>query len=117
MQVRLLLFRDREQMIQGFKLFRIRKDGTLGPLFIGQTIRIPVGKWQKAEAIRKSGFKFRPGWHACSEQFAPHLSMTGRVWCRVSLRGVQRHERPQSQGGLWYVAKQLKVEEVLYGGN
>jgi hypothetical protein len=100
-------------LIKAFKLFRLRKDGTLGPLFIGQKIRVPVKKWVRARPIHKKGFKFRPGWHACSTQSAPHLSMTGRVWCRVSLRGIQRHERPQSQGGLWYVARQLRVEEIL----
>lgn len=100
-------------MIHAYKLIRLRKDGTLGPLFIGRKIVIPIRKWIKARAIRTPGFAFRPGWHACSKPLAPHLSTVGRVWCRVSLRGAERHERPQSQGGLWYVAKQLRVEEIL----
>ena len=100
-------------MIEAYKVFRLRKDGTLGPLFIGQSIRVPVGEWIKAQGIRTPGFKFRPGWHACSTQSAPHLTLKGRVWCRVSLRGAQKHERPPSQGGLWYVAKYLKVEEIF----
>ena len=97
-------------MIRAYKLFTLRADGTLGPLFIGRRQRIPVGKWQKARAIRTKGFKFRPGWHACSKKKAPHLSMGGRVWCRVSLRGVEKHERPAAQGGLWFVAKELRVD-------
>lgn len=100
-------------MIQAYKLFTLRADGTLGPLFIGKQLRIPVGKWLKAQAIRTKGFKFRPGWHACNKK-APHLSMRGRVWGRVSLRGVEKHERPASQGGLWYVAKQLRLDKILF---
>jgi hypothetical protein len=96
-----------------YKLLRLRKDGTLGPLFIGRQIVVPVGKWVKARAIRTKGFAFRPGWHACPKPAAPHLSLKGRVWCRVLLKGVTEHERPEAQGGLWFVAKQLRVEEVL----
>ena len=99
-------------MIPGYKLLRVRRDGSLGPLFIGRDIVIPVGKWLKARAIRTEGFAFRPGWHACERPLAPHLSKRGRVWCRVSLRGVQEHQRPASQGGLWYVAKWLRVDRV-----
>jgi hypothetical protein len=96
-----------------YKLFRLRKDGTLGPLFIGATIRVPVGRWVKAKAIRTAGFAYRPGWHACSTPTAPHLSKRGRVWCRVSIADVREHRRPEAQGGLWYVAGWLKVEEVM----
>ena len=101
-------------MIRAFKLFRLRKDGTIGPLFIGQSIRVPMGKWVKARAIRKKGFAFRPGWHACSKPYAPHLSKVGRVWCLVDLKGTKEHHRPISQGGLWYTARQLRVERVLF---
>jgi hypothetical protein len=99
--------------ITAYKLFRLRKDGTLGPLFIGVTIRVPIGQWVKARAIRTSGFAFRPGWHACSRPEAPHLSMRGRVWCEVSLKGVKEHRRPASQGGLWYTAQWLRIDEVI----
>lgn len=97
----------------GFKLLRVRKDGTLGPLFINARQRIPVQTWVKAEAHRTPGFAFRPGWHACSRPYAPHLSKRGRVWCRVALRGVKEHQRPASQGGLWYTAKWMVIEEVI----
>lgn len=98
---------------QAFKLFRLRKDGSLGPLFINARLRVPVGKWMKAEAYPTPGFAFRPGWHCCAEQTAPHLSKKGRVWCRVEIKGVVEHHRPASQGGLWFTAKWLKVVEVL----
>lgn len=100
-------------MISAYKLFRLRRDGTLGPLFIGRTIVVPVGKFVKAKAIRTKGFAFRPGWHACAAPKAPHLSKQGRVWCAVTLRGVKEHHRPESQGGLWYTAKQLRVERII----
>jgi len=98
--------------IIGFKLLRVRKDKSLSPLFINPTQRIPVGKWLKAEEHRTSGFAFRPGWHACAKPYAPHLSKKGRVWCRVSLRGVQEHHRPAAQGGLWYIAEWMRIETI-----
>jgi hypothetical protein len=100
-------------MLTGYKLFRVRKDGTLGPLFVGCSIRVPIRKWVKARAIRKAGFKFRPGWHCCKFPWAPHLSKTGRVWCSVSLKGVKKHQRPLSQGGLWYTAKWMRVNYIV----
>jgi hypothetical protein len=103
-------------MINGYKLFRLRKDGTLGPLFIGAKLRVPVGVWQEAQGIRVKGFAYRPGWHACAKPEAPHLSKRGRVWCEVSLKGVQAHHRPEAQGGLWYVCEWLRVERIIVEG-
>ena len=99
--------------ISAFKLFRLRRDGSLGPLFINARQRIPIGKWLPAEEHPTKGFAFRPGWHATPEQSAPHLSPKGRVWCRVSLRDVTTYKRPASQGGYWYTAKALRVDAVL----
>ena len=100
-------------MITAYKLFRKRKDGTLGPLFIGCSIRVPVGQWLKARAIRRKGFAFRPGWHCCAEPIAPHLSKKGRVWCRVLIEDFTEYHRPRAQGGLWFTAQALFVEKVL----
>lgn len=47
--------------IKGYKLLRLRKDGTLGPLFINARMRIPVGKWLKAESHPTKGYALRPG--------------------------------------------------------
>lgn len=44
----------------GYKLFRQRKDGTLGPLFINRRQRLEVGKTYEAEEHRTKGFAFRP---------------------------------------------------------
>lgn len=96
-----------------FKLLRLRADGSLGPLFINRKQRIPVGRWLKAEAHRTNGFAFRPGWHCCAEPKAPHLGTRGRVWAKVEIKGAKEHRRPEHQGGLWYLAKRMKVVEVL----
>ena len=49
--------------ITAYKLFRVRKDGTLGPLFINRRQVVPIGEWLTAEEHRTKGFAFRPGWH------------------------------------------------------
>ncbi len=97
----------------GWKLFRLRKDGTLGSLFISRGAVIPSGKWLKAAFHPTKGFKARVGWHACAAPYAPHLSEKGRVWAFVELRGCKKDIRPISQGGLWYVAKWMKVKKVI----
>ena len=101
-------------MTPGWKLFRRRKDGTLGPLFINRKLRVPVGEWLNAEAHRTPGYAFRPGWHATLRPIAPHLRTTGdRVWCRVSLRDTEFYDRPESQGGTWVLAQRLRVDQVV----
>ncbi len=92
---------------------KLRKNGTLGPLFINQKQLVPIGAWLDAEEIPTKGFSFRPGWHCCKEPKAPHLSKKGRVWCKVSISGITEHQRPEAQGGLWYTAKRMKVLETL----
>lgn len=100
-------------MKAAYKLVRLRKNGTLGPLFINRKLNIPVGEWLDAEPVPTKGFAFRPGWHCCSEPIAPHLSKEGRVWCRVHITGIKKHQRPESQGGLWFTAARMKVLEIL----
>lgn len=100
--------------ITAYKLFKVRKDGSLGPLFIDARLRVPVGEWLPAKEVPTKGFAFRPGWHCCAEPSAPHLSKKGRVWCKVTVRNVTVHERPASQGGKWYTAGWLRVEEVWH---
>jgi len=101
-------------MLTGFKLFRRRKDGSLGPLFINARQRIPVGQWLEAEAHRKKGYAFRPGWHILPWPEAPHLRQGGdRVWARVEFLDYEVMDRPEHQGGAWFLAKQMRVVEVL----
>lgn len=91
------------------KLFRVRKDGSLGSLFINRRARLPFNKWIEAKAYPTKGFKFRPFWHCMSEPVAPHLSMTGREWFEVEIESYEIMERPASQGGLWYLASGIKI--------
>lgn len=96
--------------IKAYKLFRLRKDGTLGSLFIDRKVVIQPKKWLKAKSVKTPGFAFRPGWHACSTPTAPHLSTKGRIWKEVLLRGTTEHIRPVAQGGLWYTATSMYVK-------
>jgi len=93
----------------GYKLFRLRKDGSLGPLFINRKQKLYHGIVYEAEVHATKGFALRPGWHVCSKQSAPHLSKKGRVWRKVMITEYTEHKRPPSQGGLWYTAKQMVI--------
>lgn len=92
-----------------YKLLRIRKDGSIGPLFINQKQRVPIGEWLDAEDHPTSGFAHRPGWHCTHRPRAPHLSMKGRHWYAVEVADWVEHVRPANQGGLWYLAQRMKV--------
>lgn len=81
----------------GYKLFEMRDDGKLFPLFIGKTKETPVNEWVMAENIEHHpGFAQRCGWHlGATMPSAPWLlgadgtykSQRGkrfkRVWCEV----------------------------------
>lgn len=99
--------------MKAYKLLSVRKDGTLGPLFINRKQVIPVGKWLPAEDHPTKGYAHRPGWHACEDIAAPHLTMKGRVWCEVELQKVEELKRPESQGTRWYLARKMKVLRML----
>lgn len=96
-----------------YKLFKLRKDGSLGPLFINRKLRIELGVEYLAEAHLTKGFAYRPGWHSCCCKSAPHLSKKGRVWAKVDIRGITEHKRPESQGGMWYLSESMTVLEIL----
>lgn len=102
--------------MKAYKLFRVRKDSSLGPLFINATLRIPMNEWMDAEPHRKKGFAFRPGWHACFQPIAPHLKEDGvvkRVWTECEIEDHITYSRPESQGGAWVLAKKLRVIRTL----
>lgn len=104
---------------KAFKLFKMRKNGTLGPLFINARQVVPVGEWLQAEDHPTKGFAHRPGWHCTKEQSAPHLAKAPkngqqRVWCEVEIAGsVTPFERPVNQGGTWFLAERMRVVAVL----
>lgn len=102
----------------GYKLFRVRKNGTIGPLFINRKAVLPINEWMEAEEHRTKGFAFRPGWHACIKPEAPHLKTelaNGEVrrWYKVELAECRIYNRPESQGGTWVLAQFLKILEEV----
>ena len=82
---------------KGYKLFEMRDDGKLFPLFIGKTKETLMNEWVMAEIIDyHPSFAHRPGWHiGATMPSAPWLmsadgtykSQRGkrfrRVWCEV----------------------------------
>ena len=96
-----------------YKLLRLRKDQTLGPLFINQRLRIPIGEWLEAECHPTKGYALRPGFHCTLQPVAPHLKEEGRVWCKVDIDDFSYFERPANQGSLWALANRMRVVEVL----
>ena len=88
---------DNMKTSKGYKLFEMRDDGKLFPLFIGKTTETPMNRWVMAENIQHHpGFAARPGWHLGAKlPSAPWLmsadgiykSQRGkrfkRVWCEV----------------------------------
>jgi hypothetical protein len=93
----------------GYKLFKVRKSGTIGSLFIDTRRIIPLNEWLRAEPKRKNGFSFRPGWHVCLTPHAPHLKTDGRMWFDIEFDDYDVIERPDNQGGKWAIAKWIKV--------
>lgn len=35
--------------------------------------------------------------------------MKGRAWFKVEMEDFEKFNRPKSQGGLWYLAKKIKI--------
>lgn len=102
----------------GYKLLSLRKDGSVGPLFMDKRLRLPIGEWLEAKTnVHKKGFAFRPGWHILAQPHAPHLNSTKlrRVWAKVEFNANTATEfnRPANQGGKWFLAKKMRVLEIL----
>ena len=92
-----------------YKLFRVRRDGSIGSLFINRRARLPLLKWMEANGIPTKGFAYRPGWHALCKPEAPHLSERGRRWYTVEVKHFKRFVRPVSQGGKWVLAQKMRI--------
>ena len=99
-----------------YKLLKDRADSTVGPLFINRRQRIPVGVWLPAEDHPTKGYAHRPGWHCTIKPYAPHLSRKGRTWYEVEITNYVAHRRPESQGGLWYLAQNMKLLKAVTAG-
>jgi hypothetical protein len=99
--------------MKAYKLFRVRRDGSIGPLFINRKQRIPTDTWLQAEDHPTKGFEHRPGWHVSCQPRAPHLSKKGRRWYLVEIDEFKELSRPKKQGGLWYIAQWMRVIESV----
>lgn len=96
-----------------YKLVRLLKNGSISPLFINKTLRIPFNEWLEAEDHPTKGYAHRPGWHCTSTPIAPHLSLFDRVWVEVEIEDYQTIVRPESQGGIWYLANRIKFNKIV----
>lgn len=95
--------------MKAFKLLRKRKDGSIGSLFINRKQRIPMGEWVEAEDHKTKGYAHRPGWHTTGKPETPHLSTENRCWFEVEIEDWYEFKRPESQGGVWYIASKIKI--------
>jgi hypothetical protein len=95
--------------MKAYKLIRKLRDGSLAPLFINKTQRIPIGQWLQAENHPTKGYATRQGWHCTLTPHAPHLSTKDRVWVEVEVEDTELYNRPESQGGTWVLAQRMKV--------
>jgi len=98
---------------KAYKLIRLRRDGSLGPLFINRRQRVPIGEWLPAVCYPTKGYAVRKGWHATLKPVAPHLTEKGRVWAEVRVRDYEKLERPEAQGGTWVLAQEMKVVRII----
>ena len=93
----------------GYKFFKVRRNGTLGSLFINKKEILPIGEWINSESYPTKGYKFRPYFHVLPKPVAPHLSIKGREWWKVDMNLSHTMTRPESQGGTWYLASSIKL--------
>lgn len=96
-----------------YKLCRKLKNGSIHSLFINKKVDLPFNVWLDAECHPTKGFKERPAWHCTSKPEAPHLSEKNRVWVKIEMEDFEEFQRPDTQGGLWYLAKRVKLIEIL----
>lgn len=89
------------------------KDGSIAPLFINKRLRLEPGTWYEAELLPTKGFAPRKGFHVTAKPVAPHLNgkREERVWKQVEIEDYVELQRPEKQGGLWYIANRMKVLE------
>ena len=106
--------------MMAYKLLRRTKDGLLGPLFVGRSSRLSFGVTYEARSdLPHPGLAHRPGFHCTRVPYAPHIKMRlkngeERVWCLVKISGeITPHQRPASQGGLWYTAEKMRLLREL----
>jgi hypothetical protein len=92
-----------------YKLFRKLKNGDIKSLFINKKHALPISTWLDAEDCPTKGYAHRPGWHCTQKPEAPHLSTKNRIWLKVEIEDYIEINRPEAQGGLWYLAQKMKI--------
>lgn len=92
-----------------YKLFRKLKNGSITSLFINKRERLEFNRWYKAQCYPTKGFSIRPYFHCTKEPIAPHLSNKNRIWLMVEIEDYTEIVRPNTQGGIWYLANKMKI--------
>ncbi len=107
-------YREPQGMI-AYKLVRVRKNGTLGPLFINVTQQIRMGETHAAEDHKTEGYAHRPGWHCLAKPRASHLMMReNRHWVKCLISDYITVDRPEAQGGIWYLANMITFSQQFF---
>lgn len=96
-----------------YKLVRLRKNGTIGSLFINRKATLPFNVWMESEDHPTKGYAHRQGWHCTFTPYAPHLTEKDRVWIEVEVRDFAVYDRPESQGGHWILANKMKINRLV----
>lgn len=94
-----------------YKLFRVLKSGEITSLFINKKEKLQKGIWLEAKSYPTKGYKLRPYWHCTEKPVAPHLTEKGRVWLKVEMEEFTEFNRPEHQGGMWFLAQRIKIIE------
>ena len=114
---------ERRNGMKAYKMCRMRKDGTLGPMFVGTDEIFPIGVWVTAQMSfrrkldkvysRLGWLKFRPGLHFAAIPYAPHIGIKENgvikymhddvVWCECEITDeidytLEAHERGMRNG-------------------
>lgn len=75
---------------------------------------IPIGEFIEAKMHNPKKLAYRPGWHTTEKPFAPHIKeKENRRWYKVEISDYYELNRPQFQGGKWFIAQKMKVIEPL----
>jgi len=96
-----------------YKLCRQLKNGNITSLFINKKKRLPFNEWITSESHPTKGYYIRPYWHCTKTPLAPHLSEKNRVWVETEIEDYYEYARPESQGGMWFLAKRIKLIRVI----
>ena len=98
------------KIMAGYKLFEMRDDQKLFPLFINKKEETPMNEWVMAEIVDyHPSFAHRPGWHIGA-------TMPSAPWL-MSANGTYKSQRGKRFKRVWceveYVADIDYTEEVL----